>query len=86
MPTANGRADPGRKRHRGPCASICYDEGGQGIAQTTTDSNGYYGFHAPPGTYWVEFVRPEHLAFVAAAHGRLPCSTAMPSPRSAEFR
>ena len=39
-------------------------EAGQQAAQTSTDTNGYYGFDAPPGRYVVEFVRPANLMFV----------------------
>ena len=64
----DGLQNPGEKGIAGLCVNL-YDEGGRGLAQTTTDSNGFYGFSAAPGTYWVEFVRPEHLAFVEPHKG-----------------
>jgi hypothetical protein len=59
----DGLQSPGERGVAGLCVNL-YDEGGRGLAQTTTDSNGFYGFTAAPGTYWVEFIRPEHLVFV----------------------
>jgi hypothetical protein len=59
----DGLQTPGERGIAGLCVNL-YDEGGRGLAQTTTDSNGFYGFTAAPGTYWVEFIRPEHLVLV----------------------
>ena len=64
----DGLQTPGEQGIAGLCINL-YDEAGEGLAQTTTDSNGYYAFSAAPGTYWVEFVRPGHLAFVEPQSG-----------------
>jgi hypothetical protein len=64
----DGLQTAGEKGVAGLCVNL-YDEAGGGLAQTTTDSNGNYAFSAAPGTYWVEFVRPAHLAFVEPHSG-----------------
>ncbi len=59
----NGIQDPYEPGIGGICVNL-YDGAGQLIAQTTTDSNGYYGFNIKPGTiYSVEFLKPSYLDF-----------------------
>ena len=60
---ANGVQDPGEGGIAGLWVNL-YDEFGAPLAQTTTDTNGFYGFSVAPGRYWVEFGRPDHLTFV----------------------
>ena len=60
---ADGLQDPGEGGVAGLCVNL-HGESDELMAQTTTDTNGFYGFDVPPGRYSVEFVRPEHLAFV----------------------
>jgi hypothetical protein len=60
---ANGVQDPGEKGVGGICINL-YGAAGNLIQQTTTDSNGYYGFNAPAGgSYTIEFVKPAGLDF-----------------------
>jgi hypothetical protein len=40
-----------------------YDANGAWLQQTTTDSNGYYGFNLEVGTYFVEFLKPPGMEF-----------------------
>ncbi len=47
----------------GVCVNL-YDTGGTLLQQTTTDSNGYYGFNVEAGNYFVEFLRPPGMEFV----------------------
>lgn len=60
---ADGIQDPGEGGVAGLCINL-RDAAGQIVSQTTSDTNGYYGFDAQPGHYTVEFVRPEHLRLV----------------------
>jgi len=46
----------------GVCVNL-YDAGGGLIQQTTTDSNGYYGFNVVKRDYHVEFIRPPEMEF-----------------------
>jgi hypothetical protein len=46
----------------GICVNL-YDENGKLIQQTTTDSNGYYGFNVEAGKYFVEFLKPVWAQF-----------------------
>ena len=41
----------------GVCVNL-YDANGTLLQQTTTDSNGYYGFNVHPGSYLLEFLKP----------------------------
>jgi hypothetical protein len=58
----NGRQDPGEGGIGGVCVNLL-DEHGKAIQQTTTDSNGYYGFNVEAGRYILEFVKPSWLEF-----------------------
>ena len=46
----------------GVCVNL-YDEEGELIQQTTTDSNGYYGFSVDTGVYTIEFLNPDGWDF-----------------------
>jgi len=46
----------------GVCVNL-YDANGTGLQQTTTDSNGYYGFNVEAGKYFVEFIKPAGMEF-----------------------
>lgn len=58
----NGRQEAYEKGVGGICVNL-YDEAGQLLESTTTDSNGYYGFNVSPAKYSVEFVLPAWLGF-----------------------
>jgi SdrD B-like protein/DUF3048 family protein len=47
----------------GVCVNL-YDKTGALLQQTTTDSNGYYGFNVQPGKYFVAFLKPPEMEFV----------------------
>jgi hypothetical protein len=47
----------------GVCVNL-YDSNGALLQQTTTDSNGYYGFNVQPGNYTLEFLKPPDMDFV----------------------
>lgn len=59
---ANGRQDDYEKGIGGVCVNL-YDSANQLIQQTTSDSNGYYGFNVEGGNYIVEFIAPAWLKF-----------------------
>jgi hypothetical protein len=46
----------------GVCVNL-FDAGGALIQQTTTDSNGYYGFNVVKRNYVVEFINPPEMEF-----------------------
>ena len=46
----------------GVCVDL-YDSNRQLLQQTTTDSNGYYGFNVDPGTYHIAVAKPEGMEF-----------------------
>jgi hypothetical protein len=46
----------------GVCVNL-YDANNTLIQQTTTDSNGYYGFNVEAGRYFVEFLKPSGMEF-----------------------
>jgi len=59
----DGIQDPGEEGIGGICVNL-YDASGNPIQQTTTDSNGYYGFNVQSGEdYTIEFVRPNGMEF-----------------------
>src|SRR5918995_143521 len=58
----DGVQDPGEGGIGGICASLL-DTDGRRIAQTTTDSNGYYGFEVEDGEYIVRLETPSWLGF-----------------------
>ncbi len=52
----------------GVCVNL-YDASGTLLQQTTSDSNGYYGFNVHPGTYILEFLKPPTMEFVLKDSG-----------------
>jgi hypothetical protein len=52
----------------GVCVNL-YDSNGMLLQQTTTDSNGYYGFNVEAGNYIVEFLKPPEMEFVQKLAG-----------------
>src|SRR5262249_47980259 len=46
----------------GVCVNL-YDQTGALLQQTTTDSNGYYGFNVEPGKYYIAFLKPPGMQF-----------------------
>ncbi|MBE0671728.1 MAG: DUF3048 C-terminal domain-containing protein [Anaerolineales bacterium] len=60
----NGRQEPFETGVRGLCVNL-YDAAGQLIQQTSTDSNGYYGFNVDAGKYIVEFDIPDWMKFTS---------------------
>jgi hypothetical protein len=64
----DGIQDPGEGGIGGICVNLL-DESGSRIQQTTTDSNGYYGFKVEAGRYILEFVKPAWLEFTKSNVG-----------------
>src|SRR5688572_5150020 len=58
----NGLQDPGEGGIGGICVNL-YDDENELLQQTTTDSNGYYGFDVKAGPYMIEFIKPAWLEF-----------------------
>ena len=65
---ADGIQSPEEQGVGGVCIEL-YNEDGELIRQTTTDSNGYYGFNVQAGTYSIQFVKPEGWEFTEANVG-----------------
>jgi len=59
----NNTQDAWERGVGGVCVNL-YDANGTLLQQTTTDSNGYYGFNVEPGKYIVEFLKPPEMGFV----------------------
>lgn len=59
---ADGVQSPEEQGVGGVCVNL-YDADGNLIQKTSTDSNGYYGFNVEPGTYTIEFVKPDGFEF-----------------------
>src|SRR5215207_6381569 len=53
----NGSREVWERGIGGVCVNLS-DAGGTLLQQTTSDSNGYYGFNVHPGTYMLEFLKP----------------------------
>ena len=64
----NGIQDVGEPGVGGVCVNL-YDANNKLVQQTTTDTNGFYGFNVDAGTYTVEFVKPKYLDFTQANVG-----------------
>lgn len=64
----NGIQEDYEKGAGGICVNL-YNSSNQLIQQTTTDSNGYYGFNVETGKYFIEFEIPEWLAFTQSNLG-----------------
>ena len=58
----NNIHDPWERGVGGVCVNL-YDKTGALLQQTTTDSNGYYGFNAEAGKYFVAFLQPPEMEF-----------------------
>jgi len=58
----NNIHDPWEGGVGGVCVNL-YDKTGALLQQTTTDSNGYYGFNVDPGKYFVAFLKPPEMEF-----------------------
>src|SRR5829696_7046677 len=58
----NGVQDPREEGIGGICVNLL-DESGTQLQQTTTDSNGYYGFNVDAGNYMIEIEKPSWLDF-----------------------
>jgi hypothetical protein len=58
----NGIQDPREDGIGGICVSLL-DKNGTQLQQTTTDSNGYYGFNVDGGRYIIEIQKPSWLEF-----------------------
>jgi hypothetical protein len=58
----NGIQDPGEGGIGGICVNLL-DKGGNRLQQTTTDSNGYFGFDVKTSRYILEFIKPSWLEF-----------------------
>lgn len=58
----NGIQDPREEGIGGICVNLL-DESGKALQQTTTNSNGYYGFRVETGRYAIEFEKPDWLEF-----------------------
>jgi len=65
----NGIQDPGEEGVGGVCVNLD-DANGNLIKQTTTDSNGYYGFNIQSGEdYTIVFVKPDGSVFTQPSIG-----------------
>lgn len=58
----NGIQEAWERGIGGVCVNL-YDSAGNLLQQTTTDTNGYYGFNVVKGDYILEFVRPPEMTF-----------------------
>ena len=58
----NGIQDIGERGIGGVCVKLL-DASGALLQETTTDTNGYYGFNVEPGHYIVEIVKPDGWGF-----------------------
>lgn len=65
----NGIQDAWENGIGGVCVNL-YDADGTLIQQTTTDSNGYYGFNAVKRKYVIEFVKPPDMEFTLRDAGQ----------------
>jgi hypothetical protein len=59
---ADGVQSPEEPGVGGVCVNL-YDEGGELVQETNTDSNGYFGFNVAAGSYTVEFIKPDGFDF-----------------------
>ena len=66
---ADGRMDAWEAGLGGLCVRLRDASTGEGLQATTTDSNGYYAFNVAPGTYVVEFVKPNDFTFTTPEVG-----------------
>jgi hypothetical protein len=66
----NGLFDSDEAGLPGVCVNL-FDVRGNLLQQTTTDTNGYYGFNIQPGKYIVEFVKPPGMQFTQNKPGSI---------------
>src|SRR5215212_250785 len=59
---ANNVQEPWENGIGGVCVNL-YDASGALLQQTTTDSNGYYGFNVVKGQYSIEILKPSEMEF-----------------------
>ncbi len=59
---SDGAQSPGEPGVGGVCINL-YDENGDLVQQTSSDTNGYYAFNVDSGTYTLEFIKPEGFAY-----------------------
>ena len=65
----NGIQDPGEEGIGGMCINL-YNAQGSLLQNTTTDTNGYYGFNVEKGkSYTIEFFKPVYLDFTLQNKG-----------------
>jgi hypothetical protein len=60
----DGIHEPWENGVGGICVNL-YDAHRQLLQQTTTDTNGYYGFNVDPGSYYVAFAKPDGMEFTS---------------------
>jgi hypothetical protein len=60
----NGIHEPWENGIGGVCVFL-YDSNHQLLQETTTDTNGYYGFNVEPGSYYVAVAKPDGMEFTA---------------------
>ena len=65
---ADGVQSPEEQGVGGVCVNL-YNADGDLIQETSSDSNGYYGFNVEAGMYTIEFVKPEGWEFTEANVG-----------------
>ena len=58
----NGVHETWEKGIGGVCVNL-YDSNYELLQQTTTDTNGYYGFNVDAGSYYIAFLKPDGLEF-----------------------
>ena len=58
----NGIHEPWENGIGGVCVNL-YDANLQLLGQTTTDTNGYYGFNVDPGSYRIALAKPDGMEF-----------------------
>jgi hypothetical protein len=64
----NGIQDIGERGIGGVCVKLL-DGSGDMLQETTTDTNGYYGFNVEPGKYTIEIVKPDGWGFTESNLG-----------------
>ncbi|MGE5376365.1 MAG: SdrD B-like domain-containing protein [Bacteroidota bacterium] len=60
----NGIHEPWENGIGGVCVFL-YDSNHQLLQESTTDTNGYYGFNVEPGSYYVAVAKPDGMEFTA---------------------
>jgi len=84
----NGLQDPGENGIGGVCVNL-YDEDGFLLDQTTSDSNGYFGFDVEKGfLYTLEFIKPGDMEFTYENMGKTQEENSLdsdPDPRTGKI-